>query len=101
MREITAAQFESEVIDSDMPVLVDFSATWCGPCRAMEPVLKKFAEEVADRVKCVKIDVDDAHELAAEYSIRSIPNLIFFKNGVDVKSHVGSANREALLKLVG
>jgi thioredoxin 1 len=101
MREITAAEFETEVIDSDIPVLVDFSASWCGPCKAMEPVLKRFAEEVAGLVKCVKIDVDDAHELAQEYAIRSVPNLILFKNGLEIRQHIGSASKEVLLKMVG
>jgi thioredoxin 1 len=99
MREITEAEFEKEVIESETPVLVDYFGTWCKPCVALMPTLEKFAEEHPE-IKVLKVDVDDAPNLCKEYAVRSIPKLILFRNGEDVKEHVGSANMETLLKLI-
>lgn len=94
--EITKDQFDTEVLDSKTPVLVDFYATWCPPCRALAPTLESLATEFAGRAKLVKVNVDDSPELAADYGITSIPTLVFFKNGNIVESIVGAASQRVL-----
>ena len=81
--------FEQEVMNSDKPVLVDFWASWCGPCRMLAPVIEEIAEEFDGRVKVGKVNVDDENELAVRYQIMSIPTVILFKNGKAVDSFVG------------
>ena len=98
---LTEKNFEEEVLKSDKPVLVDFWATWCGPCRMLAPTIAKIAEEQEGVIKVGKIDVDDEPELAAKYGIASIPTLRVFKNGEGVKSSVGVQPKpmiEAMLK---
>jgi len=82
---ITNDNFEAEVLKADRPVLVDFSATWCGPCQMLAPIVAEIAAEKADVLKVGKVDVDEAPELAARYGIASIPALLLFRNG-DVKA---------------
>ena len=86
---LTEKNFEEEVLNSDKPVLVDFWATWCGPCRMLAPTIAKIAEEQEGTIKVGKIDVDEEPELAAKYGIASIPTLMVFKGGQVVKSSVG------------
>ena len=86
---LTTANFEEEVLRSDKPVLVDFWATWCGPCRMLSPVIAQIAEEQDGVVKVGKVDVDEQPELAYRYGISSIPTLKVFKNGQLIKSSVG------------
>ncbi len=86
---LTLANFEEEVLRSDKPVLVDFWATWCGPCRMLAPVIAQIAEEQEGIIKVGKIDVDEEPELAIRYGISSIPTLKVFKDGQMVKSSVG------------
>ena len=86
---LTEKNFEEEVLNSDKPVLVDFWATWCGPCRMLAPTIAKIAEEQDGKIKVGKIDVDEEPELAAKYGIASIPTLMVFKGGQVVKSSVG------------
>ena len=89
--QFTEANFQSEVIDSDQPVLVDFWAEWCGPCKMIGPVIDQVATELAGTAKVGKVNVDDARELAVKYNVRSIPLLLFFKNG-EVKDQIVGAS---------
>ena len=86
---ISENNFEEEVLKSDKPVLVDFWATWCGPCRMLAPTIAKIAEEQEGKIKVGKVDVDEQPELAVRYGISSIPTLKVFKDGKLVKSSVG------------
>lgn len=85
----TDANFEDEVLNSDQPVLVDFWATWCGPCRTIAPTIEKLAADYDGRAKVVKLDVDNNPQTAMKYGIRSIPSLLFFKDGKPVDQMVG------------
>ncbi|MBQ4526828.1 MAG: thioredoxin [Clostridia bacterium] len=97
---ITKDNFEAEVLKSDIPVLVDFWAPWCGPCKMLSPVLEEFAEEYNGKVKVGKVNVDEQTELAVKYGIISIPALIVFENGEKTNSTVGYCTKEALEDLV-
>lgn len=96
MKEISSAVFSQEVLQSETPVLVDFFAEWCGPCRMLAPVMQELSEKYAGRVKMVKLNVDRAPELATSYGINSIPALLYFKDGQVRGSSVGFARREDL-----
>ncbi len=85
----TDANFEDEVLNTDLPVLVDFWATWCGPCRTIAPTIEKLAAAYDGRAKIVKLDVDNNPQTAMKYGIRSIPSLLFFKDGRPVDQMVG------------
>ena len=92
---ITDANF-AEILNTDMPVMVDFWATWCGPCRALAPVIEELAGEYAGKAVIGKCDVDDCDELPVKYGIRSIPTLLFFKNGELVDRLVGAAPKAGI-----
>jgi len=94
--EVTDTNFKAEVLEAGVPVLVDFWAPWCGPCRAIAPVLEELAGEYAGRAKIVKINVDDHQKAASDYGIRSIPNLIVFKNGQVAQQIVGAVAKTKL-----
>ena len=94
---VTKDNFEDEVINSDKPVIVDFWAEWCGPCKALAPILDEVATEVAD-AKVVKVNVDESGELAQQYGIRGIPTLIFFKGGEVKKTLVGNQPKAEILR---
>ena len=96
--EVTQATFENEVLKSDVPVLADFNAGWCGPCRAMKPMLDELAESAA--YKIVSIDIDEEDELAEEYDVSSIPCLVVFKGGEEVTRSVGLIPKDAIAALV-
>ena len=103
MNEITITQgnFDSEVIKSDKPVLIDFWASWCGPCRMLAPIIAEIAEKYEGKVKVGKVNVDDEPEIAGRYQIASIPTLILFKDGKPVETSVGvrpKAQIEEMLK---
>lgn len=95
VEHINENQFKSVVLDSQKPVLVDFFATWCGPCRQMSPVLDQIASERSD-VKIVKVDVDENQNLASQFGVMSIPTLIYFKNGKAVSQAVGARSKASL-----
>lgn len=96
--EVTDANFESEVLQSDLPVLVDFWAEWCAPCRMVSPVIEELAVEMAGRVKVAKLNVDLNRETATKYDIMSIPTVILFEGGAISKQVVGALPKESLLK---
>ena len=100
IKEITAADFGREVLESDLPVLVDFWAEWCGPCRMMAPVLEELAAELKDRVKVAKVNVDEEGDLAQQYEIMSIPTLVLFNGGTAVDQAIGFMPKRDLLKIL-
>ena len=97
---VTAANFAAEVENAATPVLLDFWASWCGPCRMVAPVVAEFAEKYAGQVKVGKVNVDDEPELAARFGVMSIPTIILFKDGQPVKTSVGYAPLETLEQLL-
>jgi thioredoxin 1 len=98
LTELTDGNFESEVINSDIPVLVDFWAVWCGPCRMIAPEIEKIADEKAGVLKVGKLNVDENRETAIKYSISSIPSLLLFKNGDVAKKIVGAMPKDKILE---
>ena len=100
IREITSADFEEVVLKSEKPVLVDFNATWCGPCRMLKPVLEELSAERPD-VTVVGIDVDENMDLAEEYGVFSIPCVVLIKDGVEADRSVGLVPKESLVKMLG
>ena len=97
---VTTATFEAEVVKSAIPVVADFWAEWCGPCRMIAPVLKELARDYKDRLKIAKINVDEEPDLASRYGIQSIPTLLFFKGGEMVRQQIGAVPRAVLEKIV-
>jgi thioredoxin 1 len=97
---ITRSNFETEVMKSTIPVVADFWAEWCGPCRMIGPVLKELAQVYKDKIKVVKINVDQEPDLAAKFNIQSIPTLLFVKNGQVVKQQIGAVPRQLLEKII-
>ena len=96
--KIEMSNFDSEVLKSDIPVLVDFWAPWCGPCKMLTPIIETLANEYAGKVKVAKVNVDDNQELASQFNIRGIPTVMVFKGGAVVSSLVGMQPREQLVK---
>ncbi|MFI0242411.1 thioredoxin [Streptomyces sp. NPDC016845] len=98
MRDVTDADFDEQVLKAELPVLVEFTAEWCGPCRQLAPVLKSIAEEEKERLDVVAIDVDANPETAAKYNVLSMPTLMVFKQGEPVWSRVGARPKRRLLE---
>jgi thioredoxin 1 len=98
--EFSEQNFEQEVLKSDQPVLVDFWATWCAPCRAMAPALDAIAEAYAGRAKVGKLNVDENLSLTSQYKIRGVPTLLLFKSGEILEQIAGTASKEAISKML-
>lgn len=96
--EVNDGNFEKEVLDSSIPVLMDFWAAWCGPCRMVAPELEKLAEEESNRLKVAKLNVDDNRGIAARYGISSIPTMILFKDGKEQKRLIGARSKARILE---
>jgi thioredoxin 1 len=92
--------FDQEVIKSSLPVVVDFTATWCGPCKALAPIIDQLAEELDGKVKVGKVDIDDAPGAAAKYGVRSVPTVLVFKNGERAAQSVGLTTKQRLVELI-
>lgn len=97
--KVTKNNFDKEVLQSDKPVIIDFWAAWCGPCRMVSPIMEEIARE-NDDVKVCKVNVDEEQELAAQFNIMSIPTMMVFKDGKKVNTSVGARPKEDILKLV-
>ena len=97
---VTRENFESEVLNSEIPVLADFNAGWCGPCKMLKPMVEELSEERTD-VKFVSINIDDEDELADDYDVSSIPCLVVFKGGQEVNRSVGLIPKDAIVDLLG
>ena len=97
---VTKSNFDAEVVKSTVPVVADFWAEWCGPCKMIAPVLKELAREYKDKIKIAKIDVDAEGELAQQFNIVSIPTILLFNKGQVVKQQIGAVPRQALEKMI-
>lgn len=98
--KLNSENFESEVLNANEKVLVDFYADWCGPCKMMAPVIEELAEELQGRAKVGKINVDESTDTATQYDVMSIPTIIIFKNGKEVKRFIGVRDKQELLNEV-
>lgn len=102
---VTDADFDEQVIQSDVPVLVDFSATWCGPCKQLTPIVEALASEYSGRLKVAAVDVDQARDTATRFGIMSVPTLLFFRGGEQADEVVGvqtkAALKERIEKIIG
>ena len=100
VKELTKANFEQEVMNSDTPVLIDFWASWCGPCRMVSPIVDSLAQEYEGRLKVCKVNVDDEGALASEYAIVSIPTVLIFKNGKIAERSVGAKSHDDFCDMI-
>ena len=100
VKEYSTDDFKSEVVESDAPVLVDFWAEWCGPCKVIAPVVEELANDYEGKIKFGKVNVDDHNMVASEYGVRSIPTLLIFKNGAVVDQIVGAVPKEKITAIL-
>ena len=98
---LTRENFEKEVLQSEIPVVVDFFATWCGPCKMLGPVISEIAEEYAGKVKVCKLDIDEEMDIADKYMVMSVPTVKLFKNGEVTSTSIGFRQKAALVKMLG
>jgi thioredoxin 1 len=96
---VTSDNFQQEVLDSDVPVIVDFWAEWCVPCKMIQPILEEVSSDYAAKLKVVKVNVDEEGELAGQYNVISIPTLLLFKDGTVVNQQVGAGSRQNIEEL--
>ncbi len=99
--KITKNNFENEVLKSDKPVLIDFWANWCGPCRMLSPIISEIAEEYGEKVKVCKVNVDEEMDLAAAFRVSSIPMLVVMKDGQVTNTAVGVRPKEQIIRMIG
>lgn len=97
VKQVSDGTFEAEVLNSDTPVLIDFFAEWCGPCKVMAPVLDEVARDYAGRLKVVKVDVDEAEETAARFKVTAMPTFVLVKNGREAFRRIGAAPKSTFL----
>lgn len=100
IKEVTDSTFEQEVLNSSKPVLVDFSAVWCGPCKMLEPTVRAVAQEYAGRVHVYKLDIDQSPLTPARYGVRGVPTLIFFNNGQERDRIIGVTSKDTIEKMI-
>lgn len=100
IQKVTDSDFDTQVVKNSLPVLVDFYAEWCGPCKMAEPILEELSESYKDKIKIVKVNVDENQNLASEYSVMSIPTTILFKNGQELDRQTGFTGKQQFEDLI-